>query len=93
MKDLVFTIDVNPPRGSVSVDEGETQVNRAKNLPLQHLGLVTTEIEGPLLKHEVTLVSVCVCEREGERERRESVRGGGLGMGSSFTDLELPNLR
>ena len=43
------------------MDEGETQVDRAKNLPLQHLGLVTTEVEGPLLKHEVTLASVCVC--------------------------------
>lgn len=45
------------------MDEGETQVDRAKNLPLQHLGLVTTEVEGPLLKHEVTLASVCVRER------------------------------
>lgn len=67
MEDLVFPVNVDPPRGSVSVDEGETQIDRAKNLPLQHLGLVTTEVEGPLLKHEVTLASVSV--REGERER------------------------
>ena len=72
MEDLVFTVDVDPSRGSVGVDEGETQIDRAKNLPLQHLGLVTTEVEGSLLKHEVTLASMN--GREGERER-ERERG------------------
>ena len=51
----MFSVNVDSPRGSVGVDEGEAKVNGAKHLPLQHLCLVTTEIKGALLQHEVTL--------------------------------------
>ena len=61
MEHLMLSINVNPSGGSVSVDEGQTKVNGAKHLPLQHLGMVTTEIKGTLLQHEVTLDNVCVC--------------------------------
>ena len=77
----MFSIDVNPPGGSVGVDEGEAEVNRTKHLPLQHLCLVTTEVKGTSLQHEVTLASgvsecvrVCVCVCVCVSVRRERYR-------------------
>ena len=63
----MFPVNVDPPGGSIGVDKGETKVNGTKHLPFQHLGLITTKVQGTLLQHEVTL------EREG---------GGGRVCGS-----------
>ena len=51
----MFPINVNSPRPSISVDEGEAKINGPQHLPLQHLGLVTTEIESALFQHEEAL--------------------------------------